>query len=182
MPTPKDLIAQLIPFLDDDPDREGLKDTPLRYEKFVREFFTEKPFKFTTFQSEGYDEMIIQTKISYYSLCEHHLVPFFGQATIAYIPNEKIVGLSKLSRVLTHFSQRLQNQERLTNQVADYLFEQLKPRGVGVILTGRHLCMEMRGIEKPGTETITSSLRGCFVTHPSTREEFLQFYQKNSNK
>ncbi len=176
----KNIISQLIPYLDDDPDREGLRATPERYERFIKEFFVEKPFKFTMFKSEGYDEMIIQPDINFYSMCEHHMLPFFGTATIAYIPNSKIVGLSKLSRTLKHFSQHLQNQERITNQTADFLYENLKPKGVGVILTARHMCMEMRGIEMPGTQTTTSSLRGCFQNNPATRAEFLQLIQKNS--
>ena len=116
--------------------------------------------------------MIIQTDIAFYSLCEHHMIPFFGNATIAYIPNKKIVGLSKLSRVLTHFSRNLQNQERITKQVAEFLQEHLDPKGVGVSLTARHLCMEMRGVEKPGITTTTNYITGKLRTNPSTRAEF----------
>jgi GTP cyclohydrolase I len=177
MQRPSDIVAQLLPHIDKDPTREGLRETPMRYEKFLKEFFEEKPFKLTAFESEGYDEMVIQTNIPFFSICEHHLVPFFGYGSIAYIPDAKIVGLSKLARTLTHFSRRLQNQERITSQTADFLNETLKPKGVGVVLTGRHLCMEMRGIEKPGTETTTSCLRGNFKTKPETRAEFLQIVQ-----
>ncbi len=167
------LIEEMLPLIDEDHSREGLQDTPKRYAKFLEEFLEEKPFDCTTFDSEGYDEMVVQSTIPFFSICEHHLVPFFGHATIAYIPNDKIVGLSKLARTLTYFSHRLQNQERITRQVADFLDEKLQPKGVGVILTARHLCMEMRGVEKPGTQSTTSYLKGAFRTHPSTRAEFL---------
>lgn len=179
---PSSIITELLPYLDQNPAREGLQETPKRYEKFLKEFFEEKPYNLTVFESEGYDEMVIQTNIPFYSICEHHLVPFFGYGSIAYIPDSKIVGLSKLARVLTHFSRRLQNQERITSQTADLLYEALKPKGVGVVLTARHLCMEMRGVEKPGAETTTSSLRGTFKTKPETRAEFLQFVRQNGHK
>lgn len=169
------LIAKALPLLDDEADREGLKDTPKRYAKFFQEFLDPKPFNLTTFDSEGYDEMIIQTRIPFYSLCEHHLVPFFGHATIAYIPDLKIVGLSKLSRVLTHYSRNLQNQERITMQVANFLGSTLAPKGVGVSVTARHLCMEMRGVEKIGSETTTNFVTGVFRDNLATREEFLSY-------
>lgn len=180
--SPSQIITELLPYLDKDPSREGLQDTPKRYEKFLKEFFEEKPFTLTVFESEGYDEMVIQTNIPFFSICEHHLVPFFGYGAIAYIPDKKIVGLSKLARTLTHFSRRLQNQERITSQTADFLYDTLQPKGVGVILTGRHLCMEMRGVEKPGTETTTSCLRGVFKSNPDTRSEFLQFVRQSGRK
>lgn len=167
------LVEEMIPLVDRDPSREGLKDTPARYAKFFREFMTKEEFNFTVFDSEGYDEMIVQTGIPFYSMCEHHMVPFFGQATVAYIPRSQIVGLSKLARTVTHFSRNLQNQERITKQIADFLDENLKPAGVGVTLTARHLCMEMRGIEKPGTVTTTTFVKGGFRDDPSTRAEFL---------
>jgi GTP cyclohydrolase I len=182
MQTPSDIITTLLPHLDGEPGREGLLDTPKRYQKFVKEFFDEKPFNMTVFKNEGYDEMVIQTNIPFYSICEHHLVPFFGYGAIAYLPDGKIVGLSKLARTLVHFSRRLQNQERITTQVAEFLEEQLKPKGVGVVLTGRHLCMEMRGVEKPGTQTTTSCLKGRFKDSPPTRGEFLQIVQSNMLK
>jgi GTP cyclohydrolase I len=178
--TPHEIVTKLLPFLDKNPGREGLTETPMRYEKFLKEFFEEKPFKLTAFDSEGYDEMVIQTNIPFYSICEHHLVPFFGYGSIAYIPGTKIVGLSKLARTLVHFSRQLQNQERITSQTADFLYDALKPKGVAVSLTGRHLCMEMRGIEKPGTETTTTCLRGAFKTKADTRSEFLQFIRLNT--
>lgn len=179
MSEPRDSIAELLEFMDAHPEREGLQKTPARYEKFMKEFFAEKPFNLTVFKNEGYDEMVIQTNIPFYSMCEHHLLPFFGYGAIAYVPGDKIVGLSKLARTLTHFSRRLQTQERLTTQVTEFLEEKLQPKGIGVVLTGRHLCMEMRGIEKPGTQTTTSSLRGSFKKNSLTRGEFLQIVQSN---
>lgn len=176
---PSDIIADLLPHMDKNPSREGLRKTPERYQAFIREFFDERPFDFTVFNNEGYDEMIIQTNIAFYGICEHHLLPFFGQGSIAYVPGKKIVGLSNLSRTLSHFSQRLQNQERLTTQVTEFLADKLQPKGVGVVLTARHLCMEMRGVEKPGTQTTTSCLKGSFKSRPATRSEFLQIVQSN---
>lgn len=174
-----EIIAKLLRHMDNDPGREGLRDTPARYQRFVKEFFEDRPFDFTVFENEGYDEMVIQTNIAFYSLCEHHLLPFFGYGAIAYIPDKKIVGLSKLARTLTHFSRRLQTQERITTQVAELLQDKLHPKGIGVVLTARHLCMEMRGIEKPGTQTTTSCLKGSFKANSSTRSEFLQIIQSN---
>lgn len=175
----RDIISELLEHMDHDPDREGLHKTPERYQKFLNEFFAEKPFRLTVFKNEGYDEMVIQTNIAFYSMCEHHLLPFFGYGAIAYVPDRHIVGLSKLARTLEHFSRRLQTQERLTTQVTEYLQEKLKPQGVGVVLTARHLCMEMRGIEKPGTQTTTSCLKGSFKRNSLTRSEFLQIVQSN---
>jgi len=179
MSEPSDVIAELLKHMDEDPGREGLRKTPARYQEFTKEFFTEKPFNVTVFKNEGYDEMVIQTNIAFYSMCEHHLLPFFGYGAIAYVPDKHIVGLSKLARILEHFSRRLQTQERITTQVAEYLQEKLKPQGVGVVLTARHLCMEMRGIEKPGTQTTTSCLKGTFKSNSLTRGEFLQIVQSN---
>lgn len=179
MPEPKEIISELLEYLDKDPEREGLRKTPERYQKFIKEFFTEKPFNLTVFKNEGYDEMVIQTNIAFYSICEHHLLPFFGYGAIAYVPDEHIVGLSKLARTLDHFSRRLQTQERLTTQVTEYLAERLKPQGIGVVLNARHLCMEMRGVEKPGTQTTTSCLKGSFKKNSLTRGEFLRIVQSD---
>ncbi len=174
-----DSIIELLKYMDPEPGREGLSKTPERYRKFIREFFTEKPFNFTVFKNESYDEMVIQTNIAFYSMCEHHLLPFFGYGAIAYVPDKHIVGLSKLARTLEHFSRHLQTQERITTQVTEYLQDKLSPKGVGVVLTARHLCMEMRGIQKPGTQTTTSCLKGSFKRNPLTRSEFLQIVQSN---
>jgi GTP cyclohydrolase I len=175
----EDVIAELLKHLDKEPGREGLRDTPERYKKFLEEFLNPEPFETTIFESEGYDEMVIQTKIPFYSLCEHHLIPFFGHGSIAYIPDKNIVGLSKLARILDHVSRRLQNQERITVQVADFLNEAIAPKGVGVILSARHLCMEMRGVKKPEVLTATSCLRGRFKSDPRTRAEFIQLVESN---
>lgn len=171
----REYIRSIIESVDDNPDREGLADTPRRYQAFLDEFLSPTEFNPTVFTNEGYSEMVIQRNITFYSMCEHHLLPFFGTATVAYIPDKKIIGLSKLSRVVDHFSRRLQNQERVTTQIANFLNKELSPKGVGVVLTARHLCMEMRGIEKPGAETTTSCLKGLFKTDASTRSEFLNF-------
>jgi GTP cyclohydrolase IA len=157
----------------DDPTREGLVDTPRRYVRFLEEFLNPPEFSFTTFESEGYDQMIIQTDIPFYSLCEHHLAPFFGVGHIAYIPKERIVGLSKLARTLDKFARRFQNQERITKQVAEFLEQQLEPVGVAVCLKAQHLCMAMRGVKKHDTWTITSELTGCFREDAASRAEFL---------
>lgn len=157
----------------DDPDREGLVDTPKRYVKFLREFLSTEQFEFTTFDCEGADEMIVQTNIPFYSLCEHHLAPFFGVAHVAYIPNGNIVGLSKLSRTVELYARRLQNQERITTQVADRLDKELNPLGVGVVLKAQHLCMAMRGVKKNNVYTTTSKMMGVFRTQLTTRQEFL---------
>lgn len=170
-------ISDILRFIHENPDREGLRQTPRRYEKFLKDFTTPPPFHPTVFSSEGYDEMVVQTGITFYSLCEHHLVPFFGTGTIAYIPDKHIIGLSKLARTLEHFSRSLQNQERITSQVADYLQETLKPKGVGVVVQARHLCMEMRGVRKLGAQTTTSALRGYFKSRPQTRSEFMVLAQ-----
>lgn len=174
MKNPDALIAELLTHLDKEPGREGLRDTPERYKQFLDEFLDPQPPKITIFDSEGYDEMVLQTRIPFYSICEHHLLPFFGYGSIAYIPDKKIIGLSKLARILDYVSRRLQNQERITVQVADFLSEAIQPKGVGVILEARHLCMEMRGISKPEVLTNTSAVRGLFKRDPRTRAEFIE--------
>lgn len=167
------LVTKLLELLGEDPHREGLVHTPRRHITFLKQFTSPPELGFTTFAGEGYDEMIVQSNIQFYSLCEHHLIPFFGHGTIAYIPNKRIVGLSKLGRTLDFYARRLQNQERLTMQVADQIEQVLAPKGVAVLLTARHLCMEMRGIKKPGTVTTTSRMTGVFKSRPETRHEFL---------
>lgn len=167
-------IKEFLEYLGEDSNREGLLDTPKRYVKFFKEFLSPPEYNFTTFASEGYDEMIVQTNIPFHSLCEHHVAPFFGEGHIAYIPDKKIVGLSKLARTLDKFSRRLQNQERITNQVAEYLQQELNPIGVGVVLKAKHMCMEMRGVKKHNTWTTTSKLIGAFKEDINTRNEFLK--------
>lgn len=168
-------VRSLIEAFDKDPGREGLRDTPKRYVKFLTEFLQHgKEFNMTVFDSEGMDEMIIESNIPFYSLCEHHLAPFFGTATIAYIPDGKIVGLSKLPRVLDYYARGFQNQERITMQVADRLQDELKPKGVAVIIKAQHLCVAMRGIQKHGVVTTTSAMRGVFKEDALCRNEFLR--------
>jgi len=158
----------------DDTDREGMKETPKRYLKFLKEFLSPPAFEFTTFDAEGTDEMIIQTNIPFYSLCEHHLAPFFGVGHIAYIPSGKIVGLSKLARTLDCYSRRFQNQERITTQIAERIQKELSPKGVAVVLKAQHLCMAMRGVKKHETWTMTSKMLGAFKDDLNCRNEFLQ--------
>lgn len=171
------LIRMFLSGLGEDIQREGLKETPKRYVKFYDEFLSPKKFEMTTF-TEKVDEMILVKDIPFYSLCEHHLAPFFGIAHIAYLPSKgKICGISKIPRTLDMFARRLQNQERITNQVANFMMDALSPLGVGVCLEARHLCMEMRGIQKPGAITSTCALLGVFKEGPA-RAEFLQLIKK----
>lgn len=170
-------VKRILQYLGEDSKREGLKETPARYIKFLKEFYDTPEFKLTTFKNEGMDEMVLVKDIPFYSLCEHHMAPFFGTASIAYIPNETIVGISKLPRTLEKFARRLQNQERITHDVADFLMKELKPEGVAVVLKARHLCMEMRGVKKSGAQTITSHMAGCFKTDLNCRQEFLKLIE-----
>jgi GTP cyclohydrolase I len=137
------------------------------------ELLTPVPFEPTTFPNEGYDELVLAANIPFHSLCMHHLLPFHGVAHVAYLPGERIIGLSKLARVVERFARDLQVQERLTTQIAGWLDEQLAPRGVGVVLEAEHLCMSMRGVQKPGSRTVTSALHGLVREDPRTRQEFL---------
>lgn len=171
--TVEDNVRRLLQYFGEDSNREGLKDTPKRFIKFFREFLNPPKWNCTTFEGEGYDEMIVQTNIPFHSLCEHHIAPFFGTGTIAYIPNKRIVGLSKLARTLETYARRLQNQERITMQVADFLWNELEPKGVAVQLTAKHMCMEMRGVKKHDTHTTTTKLMGIFKEDASARQEFL---------
>lgn len=170
----EDNVVRILQYFGEDPNREGLKDTPKRFIKFFQEFLNPPEWKCTTFEGEGYDEMIVQTNIPFYSLCEHHIAPFFGKGHIAYIPDKKIVGLSKLARTLETYSRRLQNQERITQQVAEFLQKQLNPKGVAVVLSAQHMCMEMRGVKKHNTFTTTSKMIGFFKDSEKTRAEFLK--------
>jgi len=171
--TVEDNVKRLLQYFGEDVNREGLKDTPKRYVKFFKEFLNPPKWNCTTFKGEGYDEMIVQTNIPFHSLCEHHIAPFFGEGHIAYIPNERIVGLSKLARTLETYSRRLQNQERITTQVAEFLWKELQPKGVAVVLTAKHMCMEMRGVKKHDTNTTTSKMMGSFKEDYKARTEFL---------
>ena len=175
----EEVVRRMLELLGEDPDREGLLRTPARvanamtwltrgYETDVREVVGGAVFE------EAHENMVMVRDIELYSLCEHHLLPFFGKAHVAYIPNGRIVGLSKLPRVVDVFARRLQVQERLGEQIANAIEEVLQPRGVGVVIDAVHLCMMMRGVEKQGARTITSSLRGEFRDDAKTRSEFLR--------
>jgi len=177
-PKIENLAKQLLQEIGEDIEREGLKSTPRRIAKSYLKLFGgyKKDPKdiLTIFDKENYDEMIICKNIDFYSTCEHHMQPFFGKAWIGYIPNEKIVGISKLPRVVEIFARRLQNQERLTMQIAESLNDLLSPRGVGIVLEARHLCMMARGVEKQNTTMTTSAFRGLFKSNAKTRTEFLR--------
>jgi GTP cyclohydrolase I len=173
-----DSIRDILSFMGEDPNREGLEKTPDRVAKMY-EFLTKGYHEDVAsilnkaMFTERYNEMVIVRDIDFFSLCEHHLVPFYGKCHIAYIPNGKIVGLSKLPRIVEVFARRLQVQERLTQQIAETLFTHLKPLGVGVVIEARHLCMMMRGVEKQGSVATTSAMLGSFRRDIKTRSEFL---------
>ena len=153
---------------------ESLADTPRRMAGMYAELLTPPPFKPTTFPNDGgYDELVVATGIPFHSLCEHHLLPFVGVAHLGYLPGERIVGLSKLARVVELFARSLQVQERLTTQIAAWLEAHLAPQGVGVVLEAEHMCMSLRGVQKPGARTVTSALRGRLRDDLRTRQEFL---------
>lgn len=173
--TPEWHFKEILKHLGEDVEREGLRETPQRYIKFMTEFLKSENYNFTTFDAESSDEMIIQTNIPFYSLCEHHVAPFFGTANVAYIPNGKIVGLSKLARTVDFYANRLQNQERITTQIAERIQSELDPKGVAVSLKAQHLCMCMRGVKKYDTWTTTSKLLGIFKDDDKARNEFLSF-------
>src|SRR5918993_5413106 len=165
---------ELLGALGADADAEALEETPRRVADAYAELLTPQPFRATTFPNEdGYDELIVARAIPFHSLCMHHMLPFHGVAHVGYLPGERIIGLSKLGRVVEYFSRHLQIQERLTTQVADWLERELEPKGVGVVLEAEHLCMSLRGVQKLGATTVTSALRGLVRTDPRTRQEFL---------
>jgi GTP cyclohydrolase I len=166
--------TDLLDALGFDPDAPGLADTPRRMAEAYAELLTPVPFEPTTFPNDGgYDELVLANAIPFHSLCEHHLLPFHGVAHVAYLPGERIIGLSKLARVVELHARELQLQERLTQQIADWLDDHLEPRGVGVVLEAEHLCMSLRGVQKPGSRTVTSALHGLVREDPRTRQEFL---------
>jgi GTP cyclohydrolase I len=166
-------VRALLRAIGEDPDREGLIETPRRMLKMLRELCHREPFSFTTFAAEGTSEMVVQTEIPMHSMCEHHCLPFMGTAAVGYIPNGKIVGLSKLARAVAYCSAGLQNQERITRAVADMLDDALKPVGVGVVIRATHTCMSLRGVKAHDSWTTTSCLRGVMLTEASARAEFL---------
>ncbi len=175
----KEIVRDLIELIGEDNTRTGLIDTPQRVAKMYGEIFSgyvaNSNSLVTTFPSEGFSDMIVVKDIDFHSNCEHHMVPFFGKAHIAYIPDKEIIGLSKFGRIVEHFAKRLQVQERLTNQIADYIEEKLAPKGLIVQLDAKHLCMVMRGIKKATSSTTTSAVRGSFLNENlEERREFSQ--------
>ena len=153
---------------------ESLRDTPRRMARMYAELLTPNTFQPTTFPNDGgYDELVVATGIPFHSLCEHHMLPFVGIAHVGYLPGERIIGLSKLARVVDLFARNLQVQERLTTQVARWLDDHLQPKGVGVVLEAEHMCMSLRGVQKAGARTVTSALHGLVRDDPRTRQEFL---------
>jgi len=166
-------VADLLLALGQDPDDAHVRETPRRVAAAYAELLTPRQFSLTTFPNdEGYDELVLARDIPFHSLCQHHLLPFKGVAHIGYLPGERILGLSKLARVVELFARRLQVQERLTTQVADWLQAHLEPKGVGVVLEAEHLCMSIRGVQADGSRTVTSALHGLLRQDPSTRAEF----------
>jgi GTP cyclohydrolase I len=173
-----DLVRRMIHLVGEDPEREGLRKTPERYEKAFK-FLTsgyhqnaESILNGATF-SVCYDEMVVVKDIEFFSLCEHHLLPFFGKCHVAYLPNKRVIGLSKVARLVNMFARRLQIQERMTSQIAKAIEEKISPEGVGVIVEARHLCMQMRGVEKQHGQAVTSAMLGSFRHNKQTRDEFL---------
>jgi GTP cyclohydrolase IA len=182
----EDLVKEMIVRLGEDPDREGLVRTPERvhkaYEHLTRGYREDpeamlKKALFTV----TYDEMVIVKDVEMFSLCEHHMLPFFGKVHVAYIPNGKVIGLSKIPRLIEIFSRRLQIQERLTTQIAETIQQAIEPQGVGVVIEARHLCMMMRGVEKQHSAAVTSSMLGCFRDEQETRTEFLSLIRARAN-
>ena len=178
------LVESLLKQLGEDPSREGLRRTPARVAStlaHMTEGYRQDPSQILSqaLFKESYDEMLVIKDIDFYSLCEHHLLPFFGRAHVAYVPNGQIVGLSKLARLVEVFARRLQVQERLTNQIAAAIEASLAPRGVAVVLEAQHLCMMMRGVQKQNSYAISSAMLGEFSTDSKTRSEFLQLIRKS---
>ena len=180
--TPKeniaDLMRKVIALVGEDPEREGLRKTPERFEKALK-FLTsgyhqnlDSVLNGATF-SVSYDEMVVVKNIEFFSLCEHHLLPFFGKAHVAYLPSKRVLGLSKIARLVNMYARRLQIQERMTSQIAEAISEKISPEGVGVIIEARHLCMQMRGVEKQHGQAVTSAMLGSFRDNKQTRDEFL---------
>jgi GTP cyclohydrolase I len=182
--TTQELYRELLLRLGENPTRDGLIDTPERMEKSMAFLTRGYTMDATAVIQDAlfdvdYDEMVIVKDIEFFSLCEHHLLPFFGKAHIAYLPKGKVIGLSKIPRVVDVFARRLQVQERLTTEIADAISEAINPQGVAVILEAQHLCMMMRGVEKQSSATVTSAMRGVFKTQLQTRNEFLSLVRRN---
>jgi GTP cyclohydrolase IA len=183
----KDLIEKILMELGEDPSREGLQNTPERVEKSLKYLTSGYMTNIDELVNgalyhENYDEMVIVKDIDIFSLCEHHMLPFLGKCHVAYLPNGKIIGLSKIPRISDAFSRRLQVQERLTNQIADCLNKILQPKGVAVVIEALHMCMCMRGVQKQSSYTTTSSMLGCFKSDARTRSEFLSLIQPQGTR
>jgi GTP cyclohydrolase I len=182
----EDLVREMLVRLGEDPEREGLVRTPERVQKafqFLTKGYGEDPeamLKKALF-TVTYDEMVIVKDVEMFSQCEHHMLPFFGKVHVAYIPNGKVIGLSKIPRLIEIFSRRLQIQERLTTQIAETIQKVIQPQGVGVVIEARHLCMMMRGVEKQHSAAVTSSMLGCFREEQETRQEFLSLIRQRPN-
>jgi GTP cyclohydrolase IA len=181
-----DLMRKIIALVGEDPNREGLRKTPERFEKALK-FLTsgynqsvETVLNGATF-SVHYDEMVVVKDIEFFSLCEHHLLPFFGKAHVAYLPSKRVLGLSKIARLVNMFARRLQIQERMTQQIAQSIEEKISPEGVGVIIEARHLCMQMRGVEKQHGQAVTSAMLGSFRHNKQTRDEFLSLVRSKKS-
>ncbi|MDX1386293.1 MAG: GTP cyclohydrolase I FolE [bacterium] len=179
----EELIRKVLLELGEDPAREGLQKTPHRVAKALRyltEGYAQDPEKIINGArfTENYNEMIVVKDIALYSLCEHHLLPFWGKAHVAYIPNKKIIGLSKIARLVDVFARRLQVQERMTTQIAEVIQEHLDPVGVAVVIEAEHLCMQMRGVQKQGSVAVTSEMLGAFRNKEATRAEFMNFIKE----
>lgn len=176
-------VCEILLAVGENPDREGLKETPRRvasmYSELLAGMREDIGNHLKSIFHEKYDEIVLLRDIPFYSICEHHMMPFIGTANVAYLPDGKVLGVSKLARIVDHFARRLQVQERLTAQVADFLMDNLKPKGVAVVLDASHSCMTIRGIRKPGSEMVTSALRGLFKTDPRSRSEVLSLMHKN---
>jgi GTP cyclohydrolase I len=184
--TYEELVREMIVRLGEDPDREGLAHTPERVAKamqFLVKGYKDDPEELLrkALFTVTYDEMVIVKDVEMFSLCEHHLLPFFGKVHVAYIPNGKVIGLSKIPRLIEAFSRRLQIQERLTTQIAEAIQNTIEPQGVGVVIEARHLCMMMRGVEKQHSSAVTSSMLGCFRNEEETRSEFLSLIRQRTN-
>jgi GTP cyclohydrolase I len=182
----EELVREMIVRLGEDPEREGLVRTPERvhraYEHLVKGYKEDPEVMLNkALFTVSYDEMVIVKDVEMFSLCEHHMLPFFGKVHVAYIPNGKVIGLSKIPRLIEIFSRRLQIQERLTTQIAETIQKAIQPQGVGVVIEARHLCMMMRGVEKQHSAAVTSSMLGCFREEQETRTEFLSLIRQRTN-